>query len=111
MKKTSLLLVKLLFEPVQKVVLCTCNKLKKLKKYFQVFLMWARGWINHSQLPIVLRAVDAAMAQFLARTTKLPPMKIKRGRVEQLTKEQVPPQYQRYLKVFSNKESKRFPPE
>jgi len=43
---------------------------------------WAQGWINHSQLPIVLRAGDAAMAQFLARTMKLPPMKIKRGKVE-----------------------------
>jgi len=35
-------------------------------------------------------------------------MKIKRGKVEQLTKEWVPPQYQRYLKVFSDKELKRF---
>ncbi len=26
---------------------------------------WARGWITHDQLPIVLRAVDAAKAQFL----------------------------------------------
>ncbi len=30
---------------------------------------WARGWIDHSQLPIVLRATDTAMAQFSARTT------------------------------------------
>jgi len=43
---------------------------------------WAQGWIDHSQLPIVLRAANAAMAQFSARTVKLPPMKIKRGRVE-----------------------------
>ena len=48
---------------------------------------WARGWIDHSQLPIVLRAVDAAMAQFSARTTQLPPIRIKRGEVEQLTRE------------------------
>jgi len=27
---------------------------------------WAQGWINHSQLPIVLRAPDAAMAKFTA---------------------------------------------
>jgi len=72
---------------------------------------WARGWIDHSQLPIVLRAADAAMAQFSARMTRLPPMKIKRGKVERLTQERIPLQYQRYAKVFSDKESKRFPPE
>ena len=26
---------------------------------------WARGWIAHDQLPIVLRSIDAAKAQFL----------------------------------------------
>ena len=26
---------------------------------------WARGWINHDQLPIILRSVDAAKARFL----------------------------------------------
>src|SRR5216683_2457613 len=28
---------------------------------------WARGWISHDQLPIVLRSIDAAKAQFLPR--------------------------------------------
>ncbi len=28
---------------------------------------WARGWIAHDQLPIVLRSIDAAKAQFLPR--------------------------------------------
>ncbi len=28
---------------------------------------WARGWISHDQLPIVLRAADAAKARFLPR--------------------------------------------
>jgi len=72
---------------------------------------WARGWIDHSQLPIVLRATDTAMAKFSARTTQLPPMKIKRGKVERLTQGRIPPQYRRYAKVFSDEESKRFPPE
>ncbi len=54
---------------------------------------WARGWIDHSQLPIVLRATDAAMAQFLARTTRLPPMKIKKGKVVSMPKVRIPPQY------------------
>ncbi len=70
---------------------------------------WARGWIDHSQLPIVLRAADAAMAQFSARTTRLPPIRIRKGEVEQLAKERIPPQYQRYAKVFSDEELKRFP--
>ncbi len=72
---------------------------------------WARGWIDHSQLPIVLRAADTAMAWFSARMTRLPPMKIKRGKVEQLPKGRIPPQYRRYAKVFSDEESKKFPPE
>src|SRR5487761_1795964 len=29
---------------------------------------WKRGWIDHSQLPIILRAPDAAKARFLPRT-------------------------------------------
>ena len=72
---------------------------------------WAWGWIDHSQLPIVLRVADATMAQFSARTTKLPPIRINCGTVERLIKKQVPPQYHQYLKVFSDKESKKFPPE
>jgi hypothetical protein len=33
---------------------------------------WKRGWIDHSQLPIVFRAADAAKAQFVLRTTNTP---------------------------------------
>jgi hypothetical protein len=71
---------------------------------------WARGWIDHSQLPIVLRARDAAKAQFAARKIGLPPIKIRRGRVE-TTDQRIPPHYKRYAKVFSEEESKRLPPE
>ncbi len=70
---------------------------------------WARGWIDHSQLPIVLRAVDAAMARFSVRTMKLPPMKIRKGKAEPITDWRIPPQYQQYAKVFSDEESKKFP--
>ena len=31
---------------------------------------WKRGWIDHSQLPIILRAPDAQRAQFLPRGQK-----------------------------------------
>jgi len=71
---------------------------------------WARGWIDHSQLPIILRAGDAARAQFAARKVGLPPIKIQRGKVE-TTDQRIPPQYKRYAKVFSKEESKRLPPE
>jgi len=74
----------------------------------QLKIDWAQGWIDHSQLPIVLRAADAAMAQFAARTTRLPRMKIRRGKIEPIDK-RIPPQYRWYAKVFSDEESKRFP--
>jgi hypothetical protein len=43
---------------------------------------WARGWIDHSQLPIVLRACDATRAQFATRKAGLPPVRIRRGKME-----------------------------
>jgi hypothetical protein len=33
---------------------------------------WKRGWIDHSQLPIILRAPDAKRAIFLPRTRNVP---------------------------------------
>jgi hypothetical protein len=33
---------------------------------------WKRGWIDHSQLPIIFRSSDAAKAQFSLRTTSHP---------------------------------------
>ena len=33
---------------------------------------WKRGWIDHSQLPIILRSDDAAKAQFIPRTLNRP---------------------------------------
>jgi hypothetical protein len=33
---------------------------------------WRRGWIDHSQLPIILRTSDAAKARFVLRTTNVP---------------------------------------
>jgi hypothetical protein len=33
---------------------------------------WKRGWIDHTQLPIIIRAHDAAKAQFLPRTKNVP---------------------------------------
>ena len=33
---------------------------------------WARGWLDHSQLPIILRSNDALKARFTLRTVKAP---------------------------------------
>jgi hypothetical protein len=33
---------------------------------------WRRGWIDHSQLPIIFRTPDATKACFLPRTTNVP---------------------------------------
>jgi hypothetical protein len=33
---------------------------------------WAKGWLDHTQLPILLRAPDAAKAQFIPRTRNVP---------------------------------------
>src|SRR6201990_3115274 len=33
---------------------------------------WKRGWIDHSQLPIILRALNAQKARFTPRTHRTP---------------------------------------
>jgi hypothetical protein len=33
---------------------------------------WAKGWLDHIQLPIVIRALDAAKAKFIPRTQNVP---------------------------------------
>jgi hypothetical protein len=79
---------------------------------------WARGWIDHSQLPIVLRTEDAGRAKFLLCTQPKVcgrPNPILIARVEwtpptcapiMMT---IPPAYKRYHKVFSEEASHRFP--
>jgi hypothetical protein len=53
---------------------------------------WRRGWIDHSQLPIIFRTPDAAKACFSPRTP------------------QIPQQYRAYERVFSEEASHEFPP-
>ncbi len=33
---------------------------------------WRRGWIDHTQLPIIFKATDAAKARFIPRTVNKP---------------------------------------
>jgi hypothetical protein len=85
---------------------------------FQPRIDWRRGWIDHGQLPIVLRAPDATQARFLpCRINK--PRTISADRLyicwiipdirdtpEDLN---IPPQYRQYSRVFSEEASHEFP--
>ncbi len=66
---------------------------------------WAKGWIDYNQLPIVLRTDDANKAIFVTRAQGKKAT-IKRMKVD----ERVPPQYRAYMDVFSDEESKKYPP-
>ena len=39
---------------------------------FQPKIDWKNGWIDHSQLPVVIRTPNAAKAQFIPRTKNVP---------------------------------------
>jgi hypothetical protein len=98
---------------------------------------WKRGWIDHTQLPIVLRAPDAAKAIFTPRTKNVPrpihhdqyyigrvtihPGKMQEETVEEMFPNRrkattpiepikgIPAEYQRHSKVFSEEASQRLP--
>ncbi len=71
---------------------------------------WACGWITHDQLPIILRSVDAAKAQFLPQQATA-----RRGIVAKRIKtprrsDGVPLQYRDYRNVFEQQKGKGLPP-
>ena len=81
---------------------------------------WKKGWIDHSQLPIVLRAPNAQKATFVLRIRNVPqPVQKERYflcrvivHLEQpedadLTK--VPEEFHRHMKVFSKQKSQWLP--
>jgi hypothetical protein len=81
---------------------------------------WKKGWIDHLQLPIVLKAPNAKKAVFTPRTCNAPrvtnqdkyyiakvtihPTRPKPGSIEG-----VPDEYARHRKVFSEEKSQRLP--
>ena len=82
---------------------------------------WKRGWIDISQLPIVLQAVDAVKARFLPRKSPLVPKSPRRidwlylAHVTFEPEKSTPnlkilPPYQQFTKVFSEEASHEFPP-
>ncbi len=74
---------------------------------------WKRGWIDHTQLPIVLKAPNAAKARFLPRSVNQP----RPIHHEQIllckttpvtiatTKTSLPKEYAKHDKVFSKEQS------
>jgi hypothetical protein len=76
---------------------------------------WKKGWIDHSQLPIIFRIEDAARAQFSSRTTNIPResrvLRIRRLLIQNiLSPISITKQYQAYERVFSEEASHEFPP-
>lgn len=89
---------------------------------------WKKGWIDHTQLPIILRMPDAQRATFTPRTRNIPrPIHYDQyyiGRVTifptndtpykvfekpKQTPPKIPQEYQRHSKVFSEEASQRLP--
>jgi hypothetical protein len=76
---------------------------------------WKRGWIDHSQLPIVFRAPDAAKAQFTLRTINTPRenrvYRIGRLLIRMISDPvTIPKHYRAFERVFSEEASHEFPP-
>ena len=75
---------------------------------------WRRGWIDHSQLPIIFQTPDAARARFSPRTVNTPrePHILRIGRLYICTTTSTPQilqQYRAYERVFSEEASHEFP--
>ena len=88
---------------------------------FQPKVDWKRGWIDMSQLPIVLSAPNAAKSMYTPRTKNIPwPIRkasdqyfLGRVTIGSTTSNEpnsaVPKEYQRHSKVFSKAKSQRLP--
>jgi hypothetical protein len=66
---------------------------------------WAKGWIDYQQLPIMLQTDNADKAVFATR------VKGRRAIIRQAQiDERIPHQYWMFADVFSDQESKKYPP-
>ena len=81
---------------------------------------WKRGWIDHTQLPIVLKADNAKQACFTPRIHNVPQTiyrdqyfigQVTFRQTNQITEQipSLPKEYQRHHKIFSKQESQRLP--
>ncbi len=69
---------------------------------------WKRGWIDHTQLPIIFKAPNAAKPRF-ARTNQLLLCKATIGTPQETNKTKIPQEYAKHSKVFSEEQSQRLP--
>ncbi len=79
---------------------------------------WKRGWIDHTQLPIVLKAPNAAKARFLPRSVNQPQpvhheqillCRTTPLTIASTTETSLPKEYAKHDKVFSKEQSQRLP--
>ena len=79
---------------------------------------WKRGWIDHTQLPIIFRAPNAQKAIFGHRNQNFPRTtpsdryfigKVTIGTPKDDAAPKLPTEYQRHSKIFSESESQRLP--
>ncbi len=79
---------------------------------------WRRGWIDHTQLPIVFKTNDAARARFVPQTINKPrPVSIERillckatiRTTQETNNPKIPSEYAKHSKVFSEEKSQRLP--
>jgi hypothetical protein len=81
---------------------------------------WKRGWLDPSQLPIILRSVDATKIKFTPRTRNVPRTCQEKDHVyitcltighdDPSDTTSIPPHFQRFTKVFSEEASHQYPP-
>jgi len=88
----------------------------------QPHINWKNGWVNHSQLPIILRSPNATKARFIPQQINHPNTHqtdqyfigrividpVKQSTPSELDK--IPEQYCQYSRVFSKEASHEFPP-
>jgi hypothetical protein len=86
---------------------------------FQPQINWKKGWIDHSQLPVIFWAPDMTKAQFLPwqinKIRMIDTERIYIGRIiidpkDTPTNTNIPEHYWQYSRVFSEDASHEFPP-
>jgi hypothetical protein len=81
---------------------------------------WKRGWIDHTQLPVIIQAPNTKKASFVSRTRNVPrPLHKKEDRYfiarvtlypgDKPSTAQVPEEYTQHKKVFSEEMSQQLP--
>jgi len=75
---------------------------------------WVKGWIDYTQLPIVIKTPNAHKSTFVSWLKAMMHGKqwkavIKNAEVPRSEKNHLPKEYQRHQKVFSEQKAQRFP--